>query len=157
MHKNRGEVPSMWSVGTENEPAFQNNVGVAAARLWCRTASWPTEKEIADEAGVLPETVGFQARGSSLRERLAHIEFEELMRSYRRLRHSGRPARAALEVVARQRVTAWNAIDPCLVYFPLMACIAVRARRDHQGACARAAVDVIATQGEDAPFLGKAN
>lgn len=138
----------MWVAGAESGSAFQHDVGVAAARLWCRNASWPTEREIAEETGTPLETLGRLVDGFELRERLAQLEFEELMRAYRRLRQSGRLARDALVAAARQRAAAWYAIDSCLVYLPLLTCIAVRSRRDHQAACAQAVVAVLTGQPE---------
>lgn len=157
MRKHRGEVPSMWLAGADSGSAFQHDVGIAAARLWCRNASWPTEREIAEEAGTSLETLGCLADGLELRERLAQLEVEELMRAYGRLRQSGRPARDALAAAARQRAAAWYAIDSCLVYFPLLTCIAVRSRRDHQAACAQAAVAVLARQPGCTPIHGEAS
>lgn len=143
----------MW---TSELPAMAD-IGIAAVRLWCRNASWPTEPEIADEAAISLEQVFRQGAGLEVRHRLAHLEFEQFMTQYRQLRRSGQSARGALEMAARQRASGWHALDGCLVYLPLLSSITVRARTDHQRACALAAAEVLSGHSERIRACGAAS
>lgn len=129
---------ALWEATAGEDLPFDERIGKAAAQLWCREATWPDQAAImqsSELSGALIE--------ADLRERVAVAEFGELMSSYRERRHAGACAADALEKAARERVAQLVEVDERLAFLPLLAAIAVRARRDHQAACLRAAACVL--------------
>jgi len=137
----RGTGTCMWSCAPLTD-GVACETALLASRLWCRSGSWPTPKDLADEAGLQWRSSATRLEEDLSRTQLACLEIEELMQGYRRFRHAGNRPPVALEMAALQRVAAWERIDPYLVFLPLLACIAGRTRRDHQRACAAAVVAV---------------
>ena len=114
-----------------------------ALRLWCTTATWPSNERIAEELQTGGGTIGV-VDGDGIRERITQVEVEQLLRCYRTRREIGHLPSIALEAAAEERAVAWAALEECLVFVPLLASIAVRAHRNHQRACAVAIATVLA-------------
>lgn len=138
------EVGSTGPDDCEPSPWYPDPVLLTAAILWCRTMTWPTDGDIMSATRSESSGPPLALHGRALRVLLVHTEVEALMLGYRLHRRRGLAAPAALNQAVQDRTERLVALDPSLVYLPLLACVAARARDDHRLACARALVEVLA-------------
>ena len=157
MRNTWAEVGSTGLDDCEPTPCYPDPVLLTAAILWCRTMTWPTDGDITRATRSEPSRSPLALHGPALRVLVIPTEVEALMLEYRLHRRRGLAASAALNKAVRDRTERLVALDPSLVYLPLLACVSGRAREDHRLACARAIVEVLADrldQSAHRPCLG---
>lgn len=143
MRETWAEVGSTDMDDCEPTPCYPDPVLLTSAILWCRTMTWPTDGDITRATRSRSSRSPLAQHGPELRVLLVHTEIEALMLAYRLHRRRGLAASAALNKAVRERTDWLVALDPSLVYLPLLACVAGRAREDHRLACARALANVL--------------